>query len=70
MDPCLKDIRIKHLNKLIIGNLNINAIAGKFEQLKSIIQGQIYILVITETKLDPTYPESQFMIETNMVVVY
>ena len=59
----LKDIWIKHLNKLIIGNLNINVIAGKFEQLKSIVQGQIAIQVITETKLHPTYPESQFLID-------
>ena len=59
----LKNIKIKNVNRLIIGNLNINSIANKFDQLKTIIPGYIDILVIVETKLDVSFPESQFLIE-------
>ena len=59
----LKCIRIKNINRLIIGNLNINSISGKFEQLKTVICGNIDILVVVETKLDDTFPDSQFFIE-------
>ena len=64
-DVCsiLKNIRTKNINRLIIGNLNMNSISGKFDQLKTVIQGNIDILVIVETKLDASFPESQFFIE-------
>ena len=52
------------MNKLIIGNLNINSIPEKFDQLKVLISKNIDILlVITETKLDSTFPVTQFLIE-------
>ena len=41
----------------------MNSISGKFEQLKTVVQGIIDVLVITETKLDATFPDSQFFIE-------
>ena len=59
----LSDLRLKNVNRLIIGNLNINYLANKFEQLKLMIQGKVDILVITETKLDNTFLTSQFMIQ-------
>ena len=40
------------MNRLLIGNLNINFISNKFEQLNFFVQGKDDILVITETKLD------------------
>ena len=33
----LKEIRIKNINRVIIGTLNINSLHPKFEQLKLII---------------------------------
>ena len=59
----LKEIRIKNVNKLIIGNLNINSIRNKFEDLKVFIDKTFDILIITETKIDASFPENQFMIE-------
>ena len=59
----MKDLRVKNYNKVIIGNLNINSICNKFEQLKIFIQGNIDILIVTETKLDDSFPTSQFFIE-------
>ena len=59
----LREIRIKNINRLIIGTLNINSLAPKFEQLKVIIGNYLDVLVIVETKLDPSFPTEQFLID-------
>ena len=59
----LKDLKLRNVNRLVIGNLNINSIASKFDQLKAIIQCHVDILVIVETKLDITFPTSQFLLD-------
>ena len=51
------------MNKIIIGNLNINSYSGKFDEFKYLIKNNLDIIVITETKLDDSYPEAQFFIE-------
>ena len=56
-------LRIKYRNKLIIGNLNINSISGKFDQLNELFQSKLDVLVITETKIDSTFPIGQFAIK-------
>ena len=43
--------------------MNINSIRYKIDQLKVIIQDNIDILIIQETKLDGTFPDGQFYIE-------
>ena len=48
---------------LILGNLNINSINSKFDQMKFLLQGKVDILVLTETKLDNSFPTTQFLIE-------
>ena len=59
----LRDLRIREIGRVIIATLNINSMRNKFDQLKFIIKGNIDILVITETKLDNSFPEGQFFIE-------
>ena len=59
----LNELRLKNVNKLVIGHLNINSLPNKFDQLKLIIGKNIDILVITEIKIDSSFPSSQFMIE-------
>ena len=51
----LKKRRNDHLDKLIFGNFNINSISSKFDQMKVLLQGNIDILVLTETKLDSSF---------------
>ena len=51
----LKCLRKKNLNRLIIAQLNINSIRNKLQALTCIMQGNIDILVVTETKLDETF---------------
>ena len=62
-DEILRKIRVKNVNKVIIGTLNINSLAPKFEQLREVIGKNIDILTIQETKLDSSFPIGQFLIE-------
>ena len=62
-DLVLQNIKLSNKNKIIRGHLNINSIRNKFEQLKVIFKDRIDILMISETKIDSTFPESQFFIE-------
>ena len=57
-DPrlALENLVLKNNHWLVIGNLNINSISKKFDNLKLIIQGKIDILVISEIKTDSTFP--------------
>ena len=59
----LRNLRVEKMNRLIIGNLNINSISNKFDQLKLFVQGKVDIIIVTETKLDSTFPASQFTID-------
>ena len=59
----LKELRNKNVNRLIIGHININSIRNKFEMLSSKVNGQIDILMISETKLDNSFPTMQFVMK-------
>ena len=56
-------MRQKHIGKLIIGHININSIRNKFEALKSMIHENLDIFVVSETKIDESFPLNQFKIE-------
>ena len=58
-----KDIRISDMNKLIFGHLNINSLRNKFDLFSEQVKGSIDILMVSETKLDDSFPEAQFLIE-------
>ena len=45
-------LRLKNLDRIIIGHLNINSIRYKINGLKLMIKDNIDILVISETKID------------------
>ena len=59
----LGDLRKRNINKIIFGHININHLAGKFEDLSYLIKDKLDVLVVTETKLDDSFPSSQFTIE-------
>ena len=58
----LKNLRRRNWKKIIIGHLNINSIRNKIDLLADLIKGNIDIMVISETKIDETFPSSQFSI--------
>ena len=51
----LRNLKLKNINRLVIGHLNINSLAGKFDQL-NLIKRNIDILVLAETKIDSSFP--------------
>ena len=57
----LNNIKTKALNNIMIGLLNVNSLSGKFDILKTVISGKIDVMTIVETKLDDSYPTSQFL---------
>ena len=59
----LRDLKLKNTNRIAIGCLNINSIPNKFDALEIIIPGNIDMFVLTETKLDVSFPTAQFCIE-------
>ena len=59
----IKNLRLSNVNGVVIGNLNINSLSNKFNQLKELVLKHVDILVLTETKLDDSFPNSQFSID-------
>ena len=59
----LKNLKFKNTNSLHLEHLNINSIVRKFDHLKVLIVNNIDILVLTETKTDSSFPNSQFRID-------
>ena len=59
----LKKLRIKNLNRVIISQININSIRNKIELLSEAVLGNIDILMVSETKIDMSFPTSQFVIQ-------
>ena len=63
MQKYLKTIRGNNLNKLIFANLNINSIRNRFEELISQVKGTVDALMISETKIDDSFPIANFLID-------
>ena len=55
----LKKIRINNVKRVVIGHINIKFIRNKFDMVK----GNNDILMISETKLDSSFPQAQFRME-------
>ena len=59
----LKNTKLKNPNKLIIAQLNINSLRNKFDSLVRMLQNNLDIQLISETKTDSSFPTAQFQIE-------
>ena len=59
----LNDVREKNINRPIIGQLNINSIRNKFHFLESEASKHLDILLISETKIDESFPSAQFLLD-------
>ena len=69
---CQKTLKLfqkDNLNKITLAHLNINSIRSKFDSLSlslslsEQVKGNIYILLIWETKIDDSFPVGQFIID-------
>ena len=59
----MENIRRKYINRLILAQLNINFPRNKFESLQHIINKNIDVFLISETKFDSSFPSVQFHLE-------
>ena len=50
-------------NKIIVGHLNINSLRNKFEALQFIINRNLDIILLSEIKLDDSFPSVQFILK-------
>ena len=57
---CISKLRVKTVNNVTKGTLIINSLASKIDEFKLVVSGIFGILIITETKLDNTFPTFQF----------
>ena len=59
----LKDIRQKNPKMVTVGHLNISSIPNKFDGIMDIVKHNLDIFVISETKIDESFPNPQFFCE-------
>ena len=58
--------KVKKCELGILGNMNINSLPAKFDQVKEVILKNVDILVITEIKLDDTFPLGRFYVKGSL----
>ena len=59
----IKNIKYNHPNNIVLGHLNINSLRNKFHCLKYIVCDNIDILLLSESKLNQSFPDSQFAMD-------
>ena len=63
INELLNSIRVKNINNIIVAYLNINTFKNNYDFLKTLVSENIDVMIIGETKLDDSFPMSQFFIE-------
>ena len=58
--PDLNNVRQKNSSRLIIAQLNINSLRNKFDSFSQMVKDNVDILLISETKIDSSFPTAQF----------
>ena len=56
----LRMLRLKNPKKVTLGHLNINSIPNKFEGIMDLVKENLDIFLISETKIDISFPDAQF----------
>ena len=68
---CLKKLRAKHPENNLFRHLNINSLRNKFEYLQEIIKNMFDVFLVSECKLDLSFPDTIFQIANyNMFCKY
>ena len=63
IDQVLSGLRRTNPANLNFWYLNINSVSNKFTTFQEIINGNVDVLSIAETKIDPSFPSAQFVLE-------
>ena len=59
----LENMRRRNINQLIFAQLDINSLRNKFESPQHIIKKNIDVLLISETKIDSSFPSAQVLLK-------
>ena len=59
----LSALRAKNYGRLICAHININSIRNKFICLEELVKNNVDILLVSETKINKTFPSAQFLID-------
>ena len=59
----LGNLRRDNLNKITFAHLNINSIRNKFDQRADLIKGKIDVSMVSESKIDDSFSDSQFFLD-------
>ena len=59
----LNVLRAKNSERLVIGHININSVENKFDSLAFLVKDKVDIIMISETKIDDSFPQNQFLME-------
>ena len=65
-NDCISRFRMtrgENLDNVIVGTLNINSISPKFGKFKLMVSGYFDVIIVTETKLDDSFPKEQLYID-------
>ena len=57
----VKNLKMKHAMNVLLGYVNKNSARNKMQGLFSLLENNIETLTIAETKLDSSFPISQFL---------
>ena len=58
----LNTLKLNNINRILFAQLNINSIRNKIDMLSDLVANKIDILLISETKLDASFPSVNFLI--------
>ena len=58
----MKGLRSTHSKSVFLGHLNINFLRNKFESVNELIKDTFDTFLLRESKLDSSFPDSQFSI--------
>ena len=59
----LNNLKLNNPKKVTVGHLNINSIPNKFDGIMDMTKKKLDIFLISETKIDNSFPEAQFCCE-------
>ena len=59
----VKHLRNQNPYRVIIGHINKHSIRNKFESLVKYVRNNLDILMVSKTKINDTFPQSQFLID-------
>ena len=63
----LRSLKLRNVHRLIFGQISINSFRNKFELLFPLVSNNIGVLLISDEKIDDTFPVSQFCVPGHSV---